>query len=140
MKAKCCFMALGVGLSTPAFADAGARPANAIERITIRDGTAKSEDPSIHCDSLRIDEKRARYFLRHARPSSQFNYAHAYETGSCSARAVVRFKGGRQVNLTIDSGTGWGTAENKRSIAYLYCEECTDLLDPDFAFKELAAP
>ena len=140
MKAKCCFMALGVGLSTPAFADAGARPANAIERITIRDGTAKSEDPRIHCDSLRIDEKRARYFLRHARPSSQFNYAHAYETGSCSARAVVRFKGGRQVNLTIDSGTGWGTTENKRSIAYLYCEECTDLLDPDFAFKELAAP
>lgn len=140
MKAKCCFMALGVGLSTPAFADAGARPANAIERITIRDGTAKSEDPRIHCDSLRIDEKRVRYFLRHAKPSSQFNYAHAYETGSCSARAVVRFKGGRQVNLTIDSGTGWGTAENKRSIAYLYCEECTDLLDPDFAFKELAAP
>src|SRR2546427_4938853 len=85
MKAKCCFMALGVGLSAPAFADAGARPANAIERITIRDGTAKSEDPSIHCNSLRIDEKRARYFLRHARPSSQFNYAHAYETGSCSA-------------------------------------------------------
>src|SRR5260221_7963040 len=37
--AKCCFMALGVGLSAPAFADAGARPANAIERITIRDGT-----------------------------------------------------------------------------------------------------
>ncbi|MBK0115307.1 MULTISPECIES: hypothetical protein [unclassified Delftia] len=140
MKAKCCFMALGVGLSTPAFADAGARPANAIERITIRDGTAKSEDPRIHCDSLRIDEKRARYFLRHARPSSQFNYARAYETGSCSARAVVRFKGGRQVNLTIDSGTGWGTTENKRSIAYLYCEECTDLLDPDFAFKEMAAP
>ena len=140
MRAKCCFMALGVGLSTPAFADAGARPANAIERITIRDGTAKSEDPRIHCDSLRIDEKRARYFLRHAKPSSQFNYAHAYETGSCSASAVVRFKAGRQVNLTIDSGTGWGTAENKRSIAYLYCEECTDLLDPDFAFKELAAP
>ncbi len=140
MKAKCCFMALGVGLSTPAFADAGARPANAIERITIRDGTAKSEDPRIHCDSLRIDEKRVRYFLRHARPSSQFNYAHAYETGSCSASALVRFKGGRQVNLTIDSGTGWGTAENKRSIAYLYCEECTDLLAPDFAFKELAAP
>lgn len=140
MKAKCCFMALGVGLSTPAFADAGALHANAIERITIRDGTAKSEDPRIHCDSLRIDEKRARYFLRHAKPSSQFNYAHAYETGSCSARAVVRFKGGRQVNLTIDNGTGWGTAENKRSIAYLYCEECTDLLDPDFAFKELAAP
>ncbi|MCO5336915.1 hypothetical protein [Delftia tsuruhatensis] len=140
MKAKCCFMALGVGLSTPAFADAGARPANAIERITIRDGTAKSEDPRIHCDSLRIDEKRARYFLRHAKSSSQFNYAHAYETGSCSARAVVRFKGGRQVNLTIGSGTGWGTTENKRSIAYLYCEECTDLLDPDFAFKEPAAP
>lgn len=140
MNAKCCFMALGVGLSTPAFADAVARPANAIERITIRDGTAKSEDPRIHCDSLRIDEKRARYFLRHAKPSSQFNYAHAYETGSCSASAVVRFKGGRQVNLTIDSGTGWGTAENKRSIAYLYCEECTDLLDPDFAFKEPAAP
>ena len=140
MKAKCCFMALGVGLSTPAFADAGARHANAIERITIRDGTAKREDPRIHCDSLRIDEKRARYFLRHAKSSSQFNYAHAYETGSCSARAVVRFKGGRQVNLTIDSGTGWGTTENKRSIAYLYCEECTDLLDPDFAFKEPAAP
>lgn len=140
MKAKCCFMALGVGLSTPAFADAGALHANAIERITIRDGTAKSEHPRIHCDSLRIDEKRARYFLRHARPSSQFNYARAYETGSCSASAVVRFKGGRQVNLTIDSGTGWGTTENKRSIAYLYCEECTDLLDPDFAFKELAAP
>ncbi|MPT51915.1 MULTISPECIES: hypothetical protein [Delftia] len=140
MKAKCCFMALGVGLSTPAFADAGARHANAIERITIRDGTAKSEAPRIHCDSLRIDEKRARYFLRHAKSSSQFNYAHAYETGSCSARAVVRFKGGRQVNLTIDSGTGWGTTENKRSIAYLYCEECTDLLDPDFAFKEPAAP
>ncbi|WP_448677070.1 hypothetical protein [Delftia acidovorans] len=140
MKAKSCFMALGVGLSTPAFADAGALHANAIEHITIRDGTAKSEDPRIHCDSLRIDEKRARYFLRHARPSSQFNYAHAYETGSCSASALVRFKGGRQVNLTIDSGTGWGTAENKRSIAYLYCEECTDLLAPDFAFKELAAP
>ena len=65
MKTKCCFMALGVGLSTPAFADADARPANAIERITIRDGSAKSEDPRIHCDSLRIDEKRARYFLRH---------------------------------------------------------------------------
>ena len=140
MKTKCCFMALCVGLSTPAFADADARPANAIERITIRDGSAKSEDPRIHCDSLRIDEKRARYFLRHAKSSSQFNYAHAYETGSCSARAVVRFKGGRQVNLTIDSGTGWGTTENKRSIAYLYCEECTDLLDPDFAFKEPAAP
>lgn len=140
MKATRCLMALGVGLSTPAFADVGARPANAIERITLRDNAVKSEDPSIHCDSLRINEKRVRYFLRHAKPSSQFNYAHAYEIGSCSASATVRFKGGRQVELNIDSGTGWGTAENKRSTAYLYCEECTDLLDPDFAFKEPSAP
>ncbi len=140
MKAKCCFMALGVGLSTPAFADAGALHANAIERITIRDGTAKSEDPRIHCDSLRIDEKRARYFLRHARPSSQFNYARAYETGSCGASAVVRFKGGREFRLAIDDGTGWGTTESKRSVSYLYCEACTDLLEPDFDFKEPAPP
>ena len=137
MAMKWC-LAVAFGFAVTAFADTRSKPV--IERITIPVSAAKSEDPNIHCDSLRIDEKRARYFLRHARPSSQFNYAHAYETGSCSARAVVRFKGGRQVNLTIDSGTGWGTAENKRSIAYLYCEECTDLLDPDFAFKELAAP
>jgi hypothetical protein len=140
MNAKCCFMALGVGLSTPAFADAGARPAKAIERITIRDGTAKSEDPSIHCDSLRIDEKRVRYFLRHAEPSIQHNYAQAYEIGSCSASAAVRLQGGRKADLTIDSGTGWATLEDKRSITYLYCEACIHLLEPDFDFKEPPRP
>jgi hypothetical protein len=44
MKAKCCFMALGVGLSTPAFAECpyGMQTPSSASRS---DGTAKSEDP-----------------------------------------------------------------------------------------------
>ena len=139
MAMKWCAIAICC-LAVPAFADAPFAATSPIERITIRKGAVKSEDPNISCSRLRIDEKRVRYFLRHAKPSIQYNYAQGYEIGSCSASAAVRFKGGRQVELTIDSGTGWGTTENKRSIAYLYCEECTDLLDPDFDFKEPAAP
>lgn len=137
MAMKWC-LAVAFGFAVAAFADTRSKPV--IERITIPVSAAKSEDPNIHCDSLRIDEKRVRYFLRHARPSSQFNYARAYETGSCSASAVVRFKGGREFRLAIDDGTGWGTTESKRSMSYLYCEACTDLLEPDFDFKEPASP
>jgi hypothetical protein len=128
-------------LAVPVLAEAApARGQAAVERITIAQGTARSEDPAVDCGALRIDERRVRYFLRHAQPSTRHNYAQAYESGSCGASATVHYRDGRQVRLAIDDGTGWGTTSDRRSTTYLYCEQCTDLLEPDFGFKEAPAP
>jgi hypothetical protein len=124
-------------LATAAAADvAGPR----IQRIVVGDAAAKSLDPAVECGSLRVDAKRARYFLRHAKPSIEHNYRQAYERGSCSASVTVRYHDGEQVRLTIDDGTGWGTAVQNQATTYLYCDRCEDVLEPDFDFKEGSRP
>lgn len=118
-----------------ALADVGESLDQQIQSIMTSKTAARSLDPTINCSGLRLDEKRVRFFLLHAKASSRHNYAQAYENGNCSASATVRFKGGRQIRLELDDGTGWGTAVDRRSTTYLYCEKCADLLDLDFEFK-----
>lgn len=103
-----------------------------IQRIVVGAAPLKSQDPAVDCGSLRIDARRARYFLRHARPSSEHNYRQAYDNGNCSASVGVRYQDGGQMRLTIDDGTGWGTAVENSATTYLYCAQCEDLLEPGF--------
>jgi len=139
---KCCVIVLCC-LITPVFTGDGPpkrKPVfpEPIERITITEPGAKVDfHPEIkYCGSSRIDERRVRYFLRHAQSSTDYNYRQALLVGNCSADAVVRFKGGRQIRLSVEDGTGWGRAGEGRSATYLVCEQCDDLLDPKFVFPK----
>ncbi|MEJ8294360.1 hypothetical protein WKI45_16150 [Delftia tsuruhatensis] len=109
-------------------------PQGAIQKIIIKERSAKSFSKESYCQELVIDEKRILFFLRHAKPDNEYNYSQEGLTGDCSAEGLVVFKDGRKVQVAIDNATGSGVAMNYRTTYYMRCEACEGILQPDFSF------
>lgn len=109
-------------------------PQGIIKEIIINERSAKSSSKESYCQELAIDEKRIRFFLRHAKADSEYNYSQEGLTGDCSAAGLIIFKNGRKVRIDIDNTTGSGALMEHRMIYYMRCEACEGILQPDFKF------
>ncbi|CAN7581272.1 hypothetical protein [Acidovorax sp. Leaf78] len=93
---------------------------------------ANSSGNQDHCVDSVLTERKMRFFIKHAVPSTAFNYQRALILDDCTAEGFVRSHKGKTYRLTLDGATGWGALAAGTKTRYLYCERCEGILDKDF--------
>ncbi|WP_139225672.1 hypothetical protein [Paracidovorax konjaci] len=112
-----------------------------IQRILIERPAARARfDQGVQCRSLKLDEKRVRFFLRHGTPTTSAEYRRNAIVDDCSADAKVFFSDGTTATVSIDSGTGWGALSVGKRSSFLACDSCVDILEPGFSFDPRRRP
>ncbi|MFD1838479.1 hypothetical protein [Paracidovorax cattleyae] len=105
-----------------------------VRQVTIDQPAARSFGQG-RCSHMVLDEKRLRFFLAHARAGTPERYDQEMLVDDCNAEGRVELTDGRRFKVSIDNWTGWGSISDDRGTQFLYCRNCTDILEPGFGFQ-----